>query len=74
MSEHLNTATACLLWLSALAFIVYFAREYNWRRHQMGRSLMTMAVGLLAVGRFNLISVAFIPLFVGRASVWSSDA
>jgi hopanoid biosynthesis associated RND transporter like protein HpnN len=27
--------------------------------------LTTMAVGLLAVGRFNLISVAFIPLFVG---------
>jgi hopanoid biosynthesis associated RND transporter like protein HpnN len=27
--------------------------------------VMTAAVGLLAVGRFNLISVAFIPLFVG---------
>ena len=27
--------------------------------------VMTMGVGLLAVGRFNLISVAFIPLFVG---------
>jgi hopanoid biosynthesis associated RND transporter like protein HpnN len=27
--------------------------------------IMTMAIGLLAVGRFNLISVAFIPLFVG---------
>ena len=27
--------------------------------------VVTMAVGLLAVGRFNLISVAFIPLFVG---------
>ena len=26
---------------------------------------MTAAIGLLAVGRFNLISVAFIPLFVG---------
>ncbi|MFT3976542.1 MAG: MMPL family transporter [Sphingomonas bacterium] len=27
--------------------------------------IVTMAIGLLAVGRFNLISVAFIPLFVG---------
>ena len=27
--------------------------------------IITMGVGLLAVGRFNLISVAFIPLFVG---------
>ena len=27
--------------------------------------VVTSAVGLLAVGRFNLISVAFIPLFVG---------
>ncbi|MGE0667187.1 MAG: MMPL family transporter [Sphingomonadales bacterium] len=27
--------------------------------------LVTMAAGLMAVGRFNLISVAFIPLFVG---------
>lgn len=27
--------------------------------------VMTAAIGLLAVGRFNLISVAFIPLFVG---------
>ena len=27
--------------------------------------VMTMGAGLLAVGRFNLISVAFIPLFVG---------
>ena len=27
--------------------------------------IVTAAVGLLAVGRFNLISVAFIPLFVG---------
>ena len=27
--------------------------------------IMTAAIGLLAVGRFNLISVAFIPLFVG---------
>ncbi len=27
--------------------------------------LITMALGLLVVGRFNLISVAFIPLFVG---------
>ena len=27
--------------------------------------VLTAAVGLLAVGRFNLISVAFIPLFVG---------
>ncbi len=27
--------------------------------------IMTMAIGLLTVGRFNLISVAFIPLFVG---------
>lgn len=27
--------------------------------------VVTMAIGLLAVGRFNLISVAFIPLFVG---------
>jgi len=27
--------------------------------------LVTMAAGLVAVGRFNLISVAFIPLFVG---------
>ncbi len=27
--------------------------------------LVTMALGLAAVGRFNLISVAFIPLFVG---------
>jgi hopanoid biosynthesis associated RND transporter like protein HpnN len=27
--------------------------------------VMTMALGLLTVGRFNLISVAFIPLFVG---------
>lgn len=27
--------------------------------------LITMALGLAAVGRFNLISVAFIPLFVG---------
>jgi len=27
--------------------------------------VMTTAIGLLAVGRFNLISVAFIPLFVG---------
>jgi hopanoid biosynthesis associated RND transporter like protein HpnN len=27
--------------------------------------LITMAFGLMAVGRFNLISVAFIPLFVG---------
>jgi hypothetical protein len=27
--------------------------------------VMTMGLGLLAVGRFNLISVAFIPLFVG---------
>ena len=27
--------------------------------------LLTAAVGLVAVGRFNLISVAFIPLFVG---------
>ena len=27
--------------------------------------VMTMGVGLAAVGRFNLISVAFIPLFVG---------
>ena len=27
--------------------------------------IMTMGVGLAAVGRFNLISVAFIPLFVG---------
>jgi len=27
--------------------------------------IVTMALGLLAVGRFNLISVAFIPLFVG---------
>lgn len=27
--------------------------------------VITMAVGLLAVGRFNLISIAFIPLFVG---------
>ena len=26
---------------------------------------MTAAIGLLAIGRFNLISVAFIPLFVG---------
>jgi len=26
---------------------------------------MTAAIGLLAVGRFNLISIAFIPLFVG---------
>ena len=29
--------------------------------------VMTSAVGLAAVGRFNLISVAFIPLFVGLA-------
>jgi hopanoid biosynthesis associated RND transporter like protein HpnN len=29
--------------------------------------VLTSAVGLLAVGRFNLISVAFIPLFVGLA-------
>jgi predicted RND superfamily exporter protein len=27
--------------------------------------IVTLAVGLLAVGRLNLISVAFIPLFVG---------
>ena len=27
--------------------------------------VITMAIGLLAVGRFNLISIAFIPLFVG---------
>ena len=27
--------------------------------------IMTAAVGLLVTGRFNLISVAFIPLFVG---------
>jgi uncharacterized protein len=27
--------------------------------------VITMAIGLLTVGRFNLISVAFIPLFVG---------
>src|SRR5262249_37650973 len=27
--------------------------------------IMTMGIGLLLVGRFNLISVAFIPLFVG---------
>jgi len=27
--------------------------------------ILTMAAGLLAVGRFNVISVAFIPLFVG---------
>ena len=27
--------------------------------------IITMAIGLLTVGRFNLISVAFIPLFVG---------
>jgi uncharacterized protein len=27
--------------------------------------IITMAIGLLTVGRFNLISIAFIPLFVG---------
>ena len=27
--------------------------------------VITAAIGLFAIGRFNLISVAFIPLFVG---------
>lgn len=69
MSEHLNTATACLLWLSALAFIIYFAREYNWRRHPMGRSLMTMAVGVLILSTHGALFQVFGPGYWGRSWV-----
>lgn len=67
MSEHLNTATACLLWLSALAFIVYFAREYNWRRHLMGRSLMTAAAGVLILAAHGVLFQVFGPDYWGRS-------
>jgi hypothetical protein len=33
--------------------------------HDHSGLLVTLALGLLAVGRLNLISIAFIPLFVG---------
>lgn len=69
MSEHLSTATAAILWLSALAFIVYFAREYQWLKSPMGRSLMTMAVGVLILATHGVLYQVFGPEYRGRSWV-----
>lgn len=66
MSDHVNTATAFLLWFTALAFIVYFACEYHWIKTAMGRSLMVMAVGVLILTSHGVAFQVFGPGYWGR--------
>lgn len=54
-------AMVVMLWLAVRSVKVVVAILLT----TLSGLIVTAAVGLLAVGRFNLISVAFIPLFVG---------
>lgn len=54
-------AMLAMLWLAVRSVRIILAILIA----TLGGLVVTAAVGLMAVGRFNLISVAFIPLFVG---------
>jgi hopanoid biosynthesis associated RND transporter like protein HpnN len=54
-------AMLLMLWLAVRSVQIVLAILLT----TIGGLIVTAALGLLAVGRFNLISVAFIPLFVG---------
>jgi hopanoid biosynthesis associated RND transporter like protein HpnN len=54
-------AMLAMLWLAVRSVRIVLAILLT----TIGGLILTAALGLLAVGRFNLISVAFIPLFVG---------
>ena len=54
-------AMLTMLWLAVRSVQIVLAILLT----TIGGLILTAALGLVAVGRFNLISVAFIPLFVG---------
>jgi hopanoid biosynthesis associated RND transporter like protein HpnN len=63
VSGSMLTAVLIMLWLAVRSRKLVFAILTT----TLIGLVMTAAAGLAAVGRFNLISVAFIPLFVGLA-------
>ena len=61
VSSAMLAAVFLMLWLATRSFRMLACILVT----TLAGLVMTMGVGLAAVGRFNLISVAFIPLFVG---------
>ena len=61
VSGAMLLAVLVMLWLATRSFRLLACILIT----TLAGLVMTMGVGLAAVGRFNLISVAFIPLFVG---------
>jgi hopanoid biosynthesis associated RND transporter like protein HpnN len=61
VSSAMLAAVFLMLWLATRSFRMLACILIT----TIAGLIMTMGLGLAAVGRFNLISVAFIPLFVG---------
>ena len=66
--DHLSTASAALLFVVAVGFALYFARERVWWKTPFGRSVMVLTLGIIVLSGQGLAYQILGPHYPGR--VW----